>query len=112
MTTKRQTAELKMIQDEVQAFADWIDKLGRGEVTEDDYKDVYEELLSSVYDVNYTLGQDRELISVRVMVAGGGPTIWIDSRFGVEGLSWGDVARREISPDARDLLLEVYPFKV
>ena len=41
-----------MLQENVDLYAKWIDKLGSGEVTEEGYEDTFEELSSSVYDVN------------------------------------------------------------
>ena len=41
-----------MLQENVDLYAKWIDKLGSGEVTEEGYEDTFEELSSNVYDVN------------------------------------------------------------
>ena len=111
MTTKtRQTTE-ERLQAHVQAMADWINKLGRGEVTDSDYGSVADELTANVYDVNYTLDANRDHRGTSIMVAGGGPTIWISSVEGVEGYWAGcGVAQRIISRSAEDLILTIYPF--
>ena len=48
------------LQENVDFYAKWIDKLGSGEVTEEEYEDTWEELRSSVYDVNYLLDSNRK----------------------------------------------------
>ena len=57
-TEREKTQE--MLQKNVDLYAKWIDKLGSGEVTEEEYEDTWEELRSSVYDVNYLLDSNRK----------------------------------------------------
>ena len=108
-TNTRQTTE-ERLQAHVQAMADWINKLGRGEVTDSDYGSVADELTANVYDVNYTLDANRDHRETSIMVAGGGPTIWISSLEGVEGYWGGEVVKRIITRSAEDLILVLYPF--
>ena len=47
--------------------------------------------LSDVLDINWILNNDRTYKGARVLVAFGGPNIWIDTNLGqVEGYWWGD----------------------
>ena len=66
----------------------------------DDYDGQYEkgeiisgfDYLSDILDIEYYLSSDRETcLGARILVAFGGPNIWIDTRKGlVEGYWWGD----------------------
>lgn len=42
-----------------------------------------------IYDIEYRIGADLEYRSVELMVAGGGPTIYIDTELGGVKLHWG-----------------------
>ena len=47
--------------------------------------------LSDVLDINWILNNDRTYKGARVLVAFGGPNVWIDTNLGqVEGYWWGD----------------------
>ena len=47
--------------------------------------------LSDIIDVEYVLNSSRECIGARILVAAGGPNIWINTRTNqVEGYWWGD----------------------
>ena len=79
---------------------------GPVEVPEDadpaDYWDANE-----VYGVHYIVDEYGELMSVRYMVACGGPTIWLDTESGDVELYWGaDVARYPMSSESIDWLEE------
>lgn len=53
-----------------------------------------------VLDVEYRIGSDKQLRSVQVMVAYGGPNIYIDTASkAVELYWWGEHASYPISPD-------------
>jgi predicted RNA-binding Zn-ribbon protein involved in translation (DUF1610 family) len=53
-----------------------------------------------VYDIEYRIGSDKQLRSVQVMVACGGPNIYIDTASkAVELYWWGEHASYPISPD-------------
>ena len=45
--------------------------------------------VADALDVEYTLNSSRELIGVRVYVALGGPTCWIDTRSNEVVCAWG-----------------------
>lgn len=47
--------------------------------------------LDDILDIQYTVSRDREFLGARVLVAFGGPNIWVDTRTDtVEGYWWGD----------------------
>lgn len=57
--------------------------------------------LTDAYDVEFRVGSDKEVRSVRVMVACGGPNIYINTASGdVELYWWTDTARYGLSRDA------------
>lgn len=63
------------------------------------------DFLSDVFDVEYRCGSDRELRSVRVMVACGGPNIYLDSASkDVELYWWNERARYPMSYEAAEAL--------
>ena len=55
-----------------------------------EYQDAFQ-YLQDVLDINWVLNSDRTLKGARLLVAFGGPNIWIDTCKGtVEGHWWGD----------------------
>jgi hypothetical protein len=45
--------------------------------------------LQDVYDINYTINSQRDYLGARLLVAGGGPNIWVNTKSNcVEGY-WG-----------------------
>jgi predicted RNA-binding Zn-ribbon protein involved in translation (DUF1610 family) len=65
------------------------------------------DFLSDVFDVEYRCGSDREYRSVRVMVACGGPNIYLDSASrDVELYWWSERSRYPMSYDAAEALDE------
>ena len=47
--------------------------------------------LSDALDIEYIVGSNKEYLGARVLVAFGGPNIWINTRTNtVEGYWWGD----------------------
>ena len=57
--------------------------------------------LADALDIEYILGSNREFKSARVLVAFGGPTIWIDfERKAVDLYWWGDRATAYFNDDA------------
>lgn len=82
-----------------------------GEVSDPDYWDQLSiwDFLADVYDVEFRVSgrHDDSPRSVRVMVACGGPNIYIDSASGsVELYWWNEHARYYISNEAQDALNE------
>ena len=49
--------------------------------------------LGNALDIEWTLDSKRQLLGARILVAWGGPNIWVDTRHNkVEGYWWGDYA--------------------
>lgn len=49
--------------------------------------------LGDVLDIEYIVNSKREYLGARILVAFGGPNIWVDTKRGiVEGYWWGDKA--------------------
>lgn len=49
--------------------------------------------LQDILDIEYTVDSQGEYLSARILVAFGGPNIWVDTRWHkVEGFWWGDSA--------------------
>ena len=47
--------------------------------------------MEDVYDIRYLVGGDKKYMGAQLMVAGGGPNIWVNThRSHVEGSWWGD----------------------
>ena len=60
--------------------------------------------LADALEINYVVSQDAQYLGARILVAFGGPNIWIDTRAGfVEGHWWGDSATARIDGDSMDL---------
>ena len=60
--------------------------------------------LADALEINYVVSQDAQYLGARILVAFGGPNIWIDTRTGfVEGHWWGDSATARINGDSMDL---------
>lgn len=60
--------------------------------------------LQDALDIEYRVGADREYRSAKILVACGGPNIWIDT--GAEkviGAWWGDYAEVSYRSDAMDI---------
>lgn len=65
------------------------------------------DFLSDVYDVEYRIGSDGEYRSVKIMVACGGPNIYIDTaEAAVKLYWWSDRAEYHISHEARNAVDE------
>ena len=49
------------------------------------------EYLNDALDIEYTVNSKKEYLGARILVAFGGPNIWVDTRQGtVEGHWWGE----------------------
>lgn len=76
-----------------------------------DYLDAHQGILVSAYDyladaldIEYVVGSDKKYLGARVLVAFGGPNIWINTRTKqVEGYWWGDKAIVSYNADEMDL---------
>lgn len=104
------------LQNHVQQIADTINN---GYILEADELDSYDydyeegdtlsgfDYISDALDFNYVLNSEGELIEARILVAFGGPNIWVhireDGTGEVVGAWWGDSATQRIDSDPMDL---------
>ena len=71
--------------------------------------DILEWLGDGVYDVEYTIGSNKEYRGVRIMIACGGPNIYINTKSGdVELYWWNESARYPMSIDVVDCIDSTY----
>lgn len=105
----------KQLRDSVQNIAR---QLSEG-FDQDDYKDYAEDgeeftawdYIRDVLDINWVLNNDKTYKGARLLVAFGGPNIWIDTNLGlVEGYWWGDYAKASFTDSVGldDVLEELY----
>jgi len=60
--------------------------------------------LNDVLDIEYIVSSKKEYLGARVLVAFGGPNIWINTRTKqVEGYCWGDKSIQSYNNDSLDL---------
>ena len=60
--------------------------------------------IADVLDIEYTVNHKGEYLGARILVAFGGPTIWVDTRRQtVEGAWWGDYYTESYHTDAMDI---------
>ena len=70
---------------------------------------LFDWLDDSVYDVEYTISSNKEYRGVRIMVACGGPNIYINTRSGdVELYWWSESARYPMSSDVVNMIDSTY----
>ena len=71
--------------------------------------DILEWLGDNIYDVEYTIGRDKEYRGVRLMIACGGPDIYLNTRTGdVELYWWNESARYPMSSDVVNMIDSMY----
>lgn len=65
---------------------------------------------SDCFDIKYTIGSDKEtLYGVQILVACGGPNIYIDTNDGkVKLYWWTDYAEYELSPEVTESINELF----
>lgn len=65
---------------------------------------------SDCFDIKYTVGSDKEtLCGVQILVAFGGPNIYIDTNDGkVKLYWWTDYAEYELTPEVNDAINETF----
>ena len=71
--------------------------------------DILEWLDDGVYDVEYAVGGNKEYRGVRLMIACGGPDIYLNTRTGdVELYWWSESARYPMSSDVVNMIDSTY----
>ena len=114
MTTEIQSHVLSIVRDleqgrECESCTECGADLGKSafcpecEVRNPDYLSGFD-YIADVLDVNWVLDANREFKGARLLVAFGGPNIWIDTaKKTVEGHWWGDSFTASYSRDAMDI---------
>lgn len=76
----------------------------------DEWEQVYmSDYFEDCYNIRYVLDSNMEYFAVKVMVACGGPNIWVDTESGdVELYWWGDRARYPLSRQAVEAIDEFW----
>lgn len=84
-----------MLKNHVQSIADTLSNgFNDDELNADDEPMSAYDYLSDALDINWILNNDRTYRGARVLVAFGGPNIFVDTERGiVEGFWWGDYAK-------------------
>lgn len=71
--------------------------------------DILEWLGDNVYDIEYTIGSDKEYRSARIMIACGGPNIYLNTRTeDVELYWWSEHASYPMSRSVIDMIDSTY----
>lgn len=82
-----------MLKDHVMRIAKDLTDGFDGELNEDGEEMTGFDYLNDALDINYTINSDRSYKGGRVLVAFGGPNIWIDTiHMEVQGYWWGSQA--------------------
>jgi hypothetical protein len=90
MTVETETSLL----DHVQQIANTITKGFGDELNSDDQEMSAFDYLQDALDIEYIVNSKREYLGARVLVAFGGPNIWVNTRTNlVEGYWWGAYAK-------------------
>jgi len=77
-----------------------------GEVDEEPRQETASDWMEGVYDIRYTVDREKRYLGAELMVAGGGPTVWVNlNTKEVEGY-WG--SDRVIEPFIDNLDLDSY----
>ena len=71
--------------------------------------DIFEWLGDNIYDVEYTIGREKDYRGVRLMIACGGPNIYLNTRTGdVELYWWNESERYPMSSDVVNAIDSIY----
>lgn len=95
-------------------YRDEDGELRESDSPEEDWEQVgFYDYLEGAYDIRYLIGSDMEYIGCKIMVACGGPNIWIDTETcSVNLYWWGESAsydlRRSTVDELDDVMRELY----
>ena len=79
-----------LLKNHVQAIADSLTSPDEDELNEDDEPYTAMDYVFEALDIEYYIGSDGEYRGARLLVAFGGPNIWVDVKTDrVEGYWWG-----------------------
>jgi len=102
----------KDIKNHVQHIADMLSRGFEGEKNSDDEDFNVFDYLQDALDIEYTVNNRGEYLGARVLVAFGGPNIWVNTRtHTVEGHWWGDSAYASFTDNIGldEALREMFP---
>ena len=89
--TKSNTCE--QLQNHVNEIAERINECYEGELNQDDEQYTAFDYVCEALDINYVINSDKTYKSARILVAFGGPNIWVDTgKRKIEGYWWNDYA--------------------
>lgn len=99
----------KECQERVDSIAKHLNDLADGKVDKEDECQSLYDYFDDVYDIEYRIDGRGEYRSVRLMIAGGGPNIYVDTNDAYVKLYWGSTyAEAPISYTASDLIDEIF----
>jgi hypothetical protein len=95
------TQDLNRLQNHVNSIAETISKgFDETELNQDDEPMSAYDYLQDALDIEYIVNGKGEYLGARVLVAFGGPNIWVNTRSGiVEGYWWGDSANASFNDE-------------
>ena len=83
-----------MLQNHVNSIAKTLSEGFDDELNSDDEPFSSYDYLTDALDIHWILNSDKTYRGARILVAFGGPNIWVDTNTGlVEGYWWGDYAK-------------------
>jgi hypothetical protein len=103
--TTMSNQDTNRLQDQVNHIADTLTNGFEGFMEENEFGEVQTAMdyLQDVLDIQYIVTGSGEYLGARILVAFGGPNIWVDTQRGiVEGFWWGDYAKASFN-DGIDL---------
>ena len=110
--TRAEVTEENRLRSHVQQIVHNIENGFPDELGQDDQPFSAFDYLQDALDIEYVVSSKKEYLGARVLVAFGGPNIWINTRTKqVEGYWWGDKCIMSYDDDEMDLdgaLSELY----
>lgn len=99
--TQAESLEENRLRDHVKHIVNNIENGFPDELNEDDQPFSAFDYLQDCLDIEYVVSSKKEYLGARVLVAFGGPNIWINTRTKqVEGYWWGDKCILSYDSDA------------
>lgn len=90
------------LQSHVDSIAETLSNGIEGYMQENEYGEIQDaySYLNDVLDIQYIVDREANYLGARVLVAFGGPNIWVDTqRKIVEGYWWGDYAKASFNDE-------------
>jgi hypothetical protein len=106
MTTIEKDSTKDMLKNKVLHICEQLENGFNDELNSDDEQFSAYDYLQDVLDINWILNSDKSVKGARLLVAFGGPNIWIDTNLEqVEGYWWGEkfIAQYRTSEFSKEL---------